>query len=440
MPRVSYGQGASAGLAPWVPALAALWALATPSCHAQFTGPYACDPGYASCVDPQASSCETNITSDAINCGGCAANDGGGSTCSLGAPCVGGSCGAGAVELTANASLGQAPVAANATTAFWSDSAGGITAEALTPGSTPMVVTSGMISSCGQAATFTVDDNFIYWLSQGYNCGQVNNCQGLVEAPIHGLTPMILAAPPSSTGNAWCGSLALSPDGQTIYVLYSENGGFILASGPTQAGLATLSILTTISGQTNNGGQPGRLVVTSSAAIFSVQGANDQAELEVVPTSGGGSPMTVPLPGDFTDFAADESYVYVVSSYCPCDNNNSGGFAQQVSQVTRTPISGGSSKTLSSSTGQAGRLALDSQAGTLYWTTESTLWKAPVVGGAAVAVAGNLSLGATTNDSDNCCMGNSGVSSYTVDMALATDHAVLGDRSPTVNAVLEVGR
>ena len=41
------------------------------SCKGEFTGPYPCETGYASCVYPEQNQCETDITADGANCGTC---------------------------------------------------------------------------------------------------------------------------------------------------------------------------------------------------------------------------------------------------------------------------------------------------------------------------------------------------------------------------------
>src|SRR5580658_9105327 len=72
--------------------------LCAAACHAKFTGPYQCVPGYASCVQPEQNMCETNTQTDSLHCGGCgnaeSAPDSAIVTpCHLGAPCLDGGCG-----------------------------------------------------------------------------------------------------------------------------------------------------------------------------------------------------------------------------------------------------------------------------------------------------------------------------------------------------------
>src|ERR1022692_747953 len=64
-------------------------------CRAAFTGPYPCEPDYASCVNPSQNTCETSTATDGLNCGSC------GTKCGVGAACLASQCGRSATPLAA---------------------------------------------------------------------------------------------------------------------------------------------------------------------------------------------------------------------------------------------------------------------------------------------------------------------------------------------------
>src|ERR1700690_3261909 len=86
------------------------------ACKAEFSGPYPCETGYASCVNPGDNQCETDITADAAHCGVC------GNACDVGAMCLDSVCSAGAVKL-ADIQNGSVPnIAVNSTGLYWAAS------------------------------------------------------------------------------------------------------------------------------------------------------------------------------------------------------------------------------------------------------------------------------------------------------------------------------
>src|SRR5690348_13662224 len=88
------------------------------SCRAKFDGPYPCATGYASCIEPQNDQCETNVSTDGLNCGGC------GHACPVGAVCSASTCGPPATVLAALGTGSQTAIAVNATAVFWESSSG----------------------------------------------------------------------------------------------------------------------------------------------------------------------------------------------------------------------------------------------------------------------------------------------------------------------------
>jgi hypothetical protein len=199
--------------------LAATGALAglAAGCPPSFDGPYPCQSGFASCTNPQENKCETDVTIDALNCGMC------GNACPVGGACMGTACGpTAALQL---ATLGQSQsqqetLLVNDTAVFWYGSLNGESGVVSVPiaGGTPTIVATDLM--CEGPNAFAVDDNNLYYVSNGSGAGSgqggPGNDVGLVEVPLAGgLSPTVLIA--NSNGGVGCPVLAV--DATNVYAL-----------------------------------------------------------------------------------------------------------------------------------------------------------------------------------------------------------------------------
>jgi hypothetical protein len=391
---------------PSVSCLLAALALAA-SCKPHFTGPYPCETGYASCVNPEANQCETDVETDGLNCGQC------GKVCALGAPCAAGGCGQGAQTIATLSSGGY--VRTNATNVFWSDARNIYALPMSAPaGVTPTTVTSNAVMCNNAGSPFAVDDANLYFLAADNSCGSANGtCQGLTQISLSTLTSTLLVPSPSSQSGGVntnvCGSLAVSAG--SVYVLTSQQSGNVAtySIGRASVGVAgqTLSMLGSV--PSYNGSFSSPLVVNSTDVLFETQGADGSQVFQLIPVDGGPA-ATLPLPvngyGSTAPFVADDANIYVVGGGCPCNNNgNSSTQGPPQGVLARVPLHGGPSAQLAAFSGVVGGVATDGT--NVYWSTDTSAWKAPLAGGAATVVAGNLTNGSPGYQCNGCGGGNS---------------------------------
>jgi hypothetical protein len=417
-----------------------------PACRSAFTGPYDCNPGYASCVSPEQNLCETNTLNDALHCGALpvgesCADSGSVTECALGASCVDGGCGGGATQLATFTTTSPSNIVVNASGVFWSDMNNVYWLPA--SGGAPMTVSTNLFS-CGQAAAFAVDSTSVYYFSSGFNCGNMS-CSGLVQSPLSGVpqggSPTLLVPAPSGGNNNLCASsIELSSDGAELYWLAgNQNGGgtSMLTLGKVAVSGGTPSTVGTVASP--NGAGPGRLVVTPTAAIFTVEQTNAPQAFEIFPTSGGSATVLTLPPNysSFSQFTADSDSIYTVGSGCPCDNNGSGGNygGPPTGWVGKIPLDGTAATVLTPFDGEAGDVAVDPGGGYVYWSTDTAAWKVPVTGGSSVAVAGNLTGGVPEMLCSGC---GSGYNAPPIAIGIDTSHVYLADHATNVNALLEV--
>jgi hypothetical protein len=431
------GLGAGAAIACAV--LAGAVGTLGPGCRAEL-GPYACSAGYASCL-PGQNLCETSITTDGLNCGAC------GSACPLGARCSSGVCGTAVPKLVPLPIGSQSAIAVNSTGVFWSDS-GSIYSAGLLSGSgsgsgggatAPMALATDAFT-CGSSIAFAVDDGALYYWSTGFNCAQPPNCGGLTKVSLADGTRTILVPNPTNptAGSAspnQCGSMAV--DAANVYLLATRQQGSVSTQSVYSAPLAGAPSLTLLATVQGSGGPAGStLAVTPAHLVFQVSNSSGPPSFEVVPLNGG-APFSIPLPPITSwggAFAADADNIYVAGSGCPCGNgsNSSGPPGGGVSKIA---IRGGTGAQIAQFSGEAGGIAAD--ATTVYWATDTTLWKVPKAGGGATEIAGNLTGGVPGFQCTGSCGGGSGLTPISI--ALDATSVYLADHG-NVNAVLKVAK
>jgi hypothetical protein len=407
-------------------AIVALTALVFCGCKSEFTGPYPCETGYDSCVNPERNQCETDLTSEALHCGAC------GNPCQVGALCVDSTCVGGARKL---ADISSAPVpklAVNSTGLYWSSDQNQIMTLALSGGSpSPML---SNVSGCGNPGVpFALSDNAIYYWSNDVACPSGGGCKtaGLVSSSIPGGAVTLLVENSQSL-NIGCPT-AFALDNSHVYWMGNQNNNLVvMSSSLTGANVSTLGTLVGAGSVDNN------LVVTKSLVLFSSK--NGPMQLQAIPLAGTAKgPTTIPTKingkdSGFTSFVANESYAFVASGGCPCgDNKNNSTFP--IGTIARFALDGSEGVNFAQFTGVVNSMQLD--AGYLYWATDTTVYKMATKGGTPQKLADNL-VGAI---SPNQCNGDCSNSfSSTVAIAVDANSVYIADSSPNVNAILRVGK
>jgi hypothetical protein len=354
-----------------------------PGCAPEFTGPYACVDGYASCTNPAANECETDITSDATNCGAC------GMVCGVGAACTASVCGTPALQLATlsqPAANQESTFAVNSTAVFWSGGQGqaGVFSVPVGGGPTATIATD---MACQGAQAFAVDDDNLYYWSMGAFDSQGSTTGGLTELSLLGGTSTVLV--PEGNGGIPGSCPATAVDGANVYWLGNATGVQSLnglADVPITGG--TTTTLSTVPNY-----DPTELVITPTSAVAVVESDNGPNSYAVVPIGGGPPAQISPSASGGSIFTADATNIYVVGSSCPCNDNGPNYSGPPMGQVVILPIAGGAVTTLANFNGQASSIALDS--GNVYWSTDTAVWKVPIAGGPALPVAGNLAAAAT---------------------------------------------
>ena len=405
--------------------LAGAVGLLASGCRAEFVGPYPCADGYASCLQDQ-NGCETSIRTDGLNCGAC------GKACPLGATCVNAACGARVPELASLMPGSQSAIAVNSTGVFWTE--GGNIYSAPLSGGAPTTVANDAYT-CGPSVSFALDDNALYYWAAGSNCPQPGNCGGLTKLSLLDGTSTVLVAnqPAGNTASLnQCGSIAV--DAENVYVLTTQQQGSVSTRAVYKTPLTGGAPMLLATAQGGGGSQGDALALTPTHLVFEVWMSNGPPSFEVVPL-GGAPAFSIALPPYSNGggaFAADADNIYVVGSGCPCGNNSSSG--PPGGGVSKIAIGGGGGELLAQFSGQAGGIAAD--ATTVYWSTDTTLWKVSKTGGSPIEAAGNLS-GGVRGLQCNGCGGGASASSTPISIALDATSIYLADHG-TVNAVLKV--
>ena len=417
-------------------------------CKTPFAGPYMCATGYDSCINPAQNSCETDTTTDGLNCGGC------GMACAVGAPCLASSCGPAAVRIAQSGS--SALVRTNASAVFWSGSNLSSTIDSLplsaAAGATPAVVVNDAVGFGEGRAVFAVDDANLYYLANS-SCPPVS-CVDLVQASLTGGARTVLVASnalvtlltnagiPAGNGAGGNFRVSLALSGSFVALLFSQqmNNTTTFAVASAQIGMASQPGQLLAKGSSTNGPQVGDLAASSTTLAF-VTWDNGNPSLRVVPPAGGSLRTLAPgggfYGGGLGPLAIDESSVYTISSGCPCSDDNQSYSGPPPGIVARYPLDGSAPRTLASFWGSAGGVAIDST--TIYWSTDTAAWKVPLAGGMPVPVAGNLSNGVAAYQCIPGCGNNGGSQSGPTTIAIAPA-AVYIAATGTEQAILKVAR
>ncbi len=126
--------------------------------------------------------------------------------------------------------------------------------------------------------------------------------------------------------------------------------------------------------------------------------------------------------------------MFVASGGC-CDGNSSSNGTLPVGSIDRFALDGSGGTNLAQFAGQINSMALD--ATNVYWATDTTVWKVPIAGGTSERLAGNLTDGTSPYQCTGSCDEQT---KPTVSIAVDAQYVYIADGSPSVNAILKVGK
>jgi len=141
--------------------------------------------------------------------------------------------------------------------------------------------------------------------------------------------------------------------------------------------------------------------------------------------------------GNSAPFTIDASSIYTVTAGCPCNNNNSNAqyAGPPVGVVSKIPFDGSAPTNLAEVDGSIGGIAVD--AADVYWSTDTTVWKAPLAGGAATTIAGNLTNGRAAYQCNGC---GGGQSQLSTSLALGPSSLYVAVDAANESSILEVAK
>jgi hypothetical protein len=386
-------------------ALGAAAALLAPGCEGKFEGPYPCVAGYASCYPQGANGCETNITGDGANCGACA------HACGLGATCTKGTCGAVPAPFVKNEDA--TAIAVNGTNVVWMAtmiSGGPLTSPLHTlplgGGATPIAIapqtTSGQQGVVPNATcSFALDatDAYFWGIYPSTNPMGSNMASGPAKADLKGARGSELDATGGAPaiGGSCAGGMAVH--GGSVYYLEPTPQGAsgtlfqLPVGGGTPKALLQVPLPSNQGGGGGSGTTPNAFITATD--LFYLSSTNYPTTVQRVPLSGAPSTSFAIETSGFnaTLFTADADNLYFAGTSCPCNNGSGSGTGQSsgglpVGAVFKTPLAGGPQTQLATAGGQLWSIVVD--AASVYWSSDSGVWKVPIAGGDAVQVAGDL--------------------------------------------------
>ena len=356
-------------------------------CKGEFTGPYPCEAGYDSCINPDKNQCETDTSNDAAYCGTC------NNQCPIGDTCVNGECSrkpAAKLTILPDSVALQSPLAAVAgSNVFWSVNNANSIYRVSNNGGTVNTIAQN-VQPCGSTVGFAVDAQSVYYWSNNASVpcpngsGGTCNASGVVKTAPDGTTSLIWTQPSQSNGQC---PFAFTVANSSVYWLSNQNsGGMDLYSALLSGTSTKTDPIATVDKANWNGG----FWVDDQRAAF-VASNNSPSMLYQVSLSNGKQTTVSTTLGNqnfgANSFAADKDYAYVASGGCNC-NNDSKVDTLPSGRIARFAWDGSSSLLLAEFSGAIASMAVDGDS--VYWATDTTLWKVPKAGGSAVRLAGNL--------------------------------------------------
>jgi hypothetical protein len=398
-------------------------------CKGEFTGPYPCETGYASCINPQDNQCETELLTDATHCGDCS------KACAIGAVCVDGHCEQAAEKLIdLSSSPASGPFAQlSGDYVYYSVSNGGsIYRASKNTGGAIETVTSN-VQSCGTVIPFAADANAIYYWTYNYqtSCTGGNTCNAAGIATTTDALATSLNWPVAQDAASQC-PFAFTVTSSSVYSLGSLNNGLTLDSAPLNG--SSINPIAIPSTQGWNAGLCG-LWVDDKRALFTGSSNGRATLFQVTLSSGKTTEFSSALdnqPFGISAFAADNKYVYVANSGCSCDSYGSN--ILPTGTITRFNWDGSVSADIARFSGFTSTMTIDGDF--VYWATDTTVWKVPKAGGTAAQLAGNLTNGATPQ----LCSGCGQETNSNLSIAVDGTNVYVVDTWTGVNALLKVAK
>jgi hypothetical protein len=392
------------------------------SCDGEFTGPYPCNPGYASCST--SNQCETHVADDPRACGSC------GTLCPLGALCAKSACLAAPPTLATDVSPSSLLIN-TANLYYWSTAdtsslmglpkAGGAEFTVPTPG------------LWQPDSVFAVDDTSVYYLVQSFASGPGSSLIESVPAAADAVgTPAVVATLPAMSG--FPTDLILASG--TLYFEDSTSGGSGNESAVTSVPVG--------------GGALTTVATFPNAQGLAVDGLN--VYVPVFPSGGNGCAIDrAPLEGGSAStlldtqslacpstLASDGTRVYLASS--TTRNGSDNGSNVCVLSFLSVPVGGGGTTTLAEvqADEQVLRIAVDGS--NVYVVTNESAWRIAVGGGSPTRIAGNLQIQSNTTGgqgptggSGNGCTFNGSPSGTSVAIALDDTSLYIAQTNPTAS-------
>lgn len=405
------------------------YAFGLTQCKGEFTGPYHCETGYASCIHPEYNQCETELLTDATHCGDC------NKPCAIGGVCVDGHCGQVAEKLTdlSGSSASTTPLAQlSGNYVYFSLSNDGTIYRASKSTRGAIETVASNVQYCGTVVPFAADANAIYYWTYNYqvSCtgGGTCNSAGIAKTETNPLATS-LNWPAAQDATSQC-PFAFTVTSSSLYFLGSLNNGFALNSA-----LLNGSSINTVATSGDKGWSQG-LWTDDKRALFTASSNGRTTLYQVILSNGKTTEFSATLanqPFGVSAFTADNNYVYVATGGCSCDNYKSEILPSGT--ITRFTWDGSASMELAHFSGFIATMSIDGDS--VYWATDTTVWKAPKAGGRATQLAGNLTNGATPHlCSDGCGI----VSNSNLSLVVDNASVYVVDTWSGVNALLKVAK
>jgi hypothetical protein len=395
-----------------------------PGCDKEFSGPYPCNAGYASCTTPD--QCETNVTADPQHCGSC------GVACPMGALCANSACTPPPPTLSTNVTASV--LVLNSTDLFyWPLMNGGTIVGLPKSGGSEFPVPTPNLWQQG-SAPFAVDDASLYYLGQN-NSGPGPGSVVVDAVPAGSANggapqPTVVATfPMTNKMQSFTGSLSamLLFNGSLFVGVNMTTGGpnseLVVARVPTSGG--SVAPVTTFANPNSAG------FTVDATNVYAV---SNGCELDRAPVTGGNPSSLVSTQnvGCPSSIASDGARLYWASNITQYSNDTNGGSRQQcVVTVSSVPIAGGTPTTVAQFSADELPLRVAVDGPNVYLATDESVWKVPVSGGTPSRIAGslqvNLNSGGPTrngNQSGGCSNTGGSYGSNSV-LALALDKASL---------------
>jgi hypothetical protein len=406
---------------------AAASAVVLVGCSKDFSGPYPCNQGFASCTT--GNSCETDLTSDPKNCGGCNMMCPVGAACtavtssSSGAAPTTATCGAAPVTLSSNVANGT--FAINSSYAFFQPGASGVAQNAIDgvpkQGGTEFSVVTQNVQ--GGTNAIAADDSYVYYLSQNTTPGPV--CSPIAASPAG---PLDAGASTSRILGQQMGQCNV-PSSMTLV------GPTLFLGIPTPSGALNVARLPKSGGPITPVASFGNVnaFAVDSSNVYAIVTPNGPCEIDGAPSAGGGTASTF-IGGNALNsvgggcpwaIATDGTSVYWAGNYSRSrTNDNNGGDQVCVLFVGGTSVGSPAPTLRSSIVANESPLKMVSDGTNLYLLTNDSLWRFPPDTGTPVRVAGNLGVmtncGGGTGNSIGCSFPGGGCGSQS-QIGLAVD-------------------